>query len=72
MKLPAIREIAKKKGISVRNLGKIQLVRRIQSAEGACDCFATLRIRECGILDCIWRHDCSILHFRSCSFTTGF
>ena len=70
MKSSSIREIAKKKGIAVRNLGKIQLVRCIQKADGVRDCFATLSVRECSLIDCLWRNDCSILHFKSCSLDT--
>jgi hypothetical protein len=71
MKKPIIREIARNKGISVRNLSKIELVRRIQKAEDVSDCFATIRVRECSFMNCVWRHDCSILHFKSCTLTGG-
>ena len=69
MNKPAIRKIARNKGISARNLSKIELVRLIQKAEGFRDCFATFLVRECSTIKCAWRHDCSILHFKSCTLT---
>jgi len=60
MKIQDIREIAKKNGVRVRKLNKIELIRAIQKAEGNSDCFATPYVRECNQMNCLWREDCMI------------
>lgn len=60
MKIQDIREIAKKNGVRVRKLNKIELIRVIQKAEGNSDCFATPYVRECNQMNCLWREDCMI------------
>ena len=57
MKIQDIREIAKKNGVRVRKLNKIELIRAIQKAEGNSDCFATPYVRECNQMNCLWRED---------------
>lgn len=58
MKIEAIKEIAKTKGVS--NISKLkkkdELIRAIQLAEGNSDCFG--RIPDCLQMDCAWREDC--------------
>lgn len=58
MKIEAIKEIAKAKGVSsISKLKKKEeIIRAIQLAEGNTDCF--LRIQDCGIENCAWREDC--------------
>ena len=58
MKIQAIREIAKKKGVTAGKMEKTDLVRAIQRAEGNRDCFATQYVRECNQNSCLWRNDC--------------
>lgn len=53
-----IQEKAKKKGIELGDVGKTELIRAIQRAEGNVDCYATERVRTCGEEECIWRDDC--------------
>lgn len=60
MKIQDIREIAKKNGVRVRKLNKIELIRSIQKAEGNSDCFSTPYVRECNQMNCLWREDCMI------------
>lgn len=58
MKIEAIKEIAKVKGVA--NISKLkkkeEIVRAVQLVEGNTDCF--LRIPDCGQMDCAWREDC--------------
>jgi len=60
MKIQDIREIAKKNGVRVGKLNKIELIRAIQKAEGNSDCFAAPYVRECNQMNCLWREDCMI------------
>ncbi len=53
-----IKEIAIKKGIDPTAMGKTELIRAIQRAEGYSECFATKNINQCENLDCLWRGDC--------------
>lgn len=57
MKIQDIRAIAKKMGIKVEKLGKTELIRSIQKAEGNLTCYATSG-HECDQINCIWREDC--------------
>jgi hypothetical protein len=59
MKIQKIRQIAKKKNVNFGNVGKIDLIRAIQRAEGNADCFATKAINDCNELNCLWREDCN-------------
>ncbi len=58
MDILKIREKAKKIGIELGNMGKRELIRAIQRAEGNIDCYATERVRTCGEEECLWRDDC--------------
>jgi hypothetical protein len=58
MKIQDIREIARKNGVRVGRLNKIELIRAIQKTEGNEDCFATPYVRECNQMNCLWREDC--------------
>jgi len=58
VKVQDIRKIASKQGLKVGELGKLQLIRSIQKAEGNSECFATPYVRECGQMNCLWREDC--------------
>lgn len=58
MKMQAIREIAKLKGVAPAKLNKTMLINAIQKAEGNFDCYATPHVKECNQLRCIWRQDC--------------
>jgi len=58
VKMQAIREIAKQKGVAPAKLNKAMLINAIQKAEGNFDCFATPYVKECNQLRCIWRQDC--------------
>jgi len=51
-----IREKATKMGIEPLSMGKTELIRAIQRAEGNIDCFATAR--TCGEEKCIWWEYC--------------
>ena len=61
MKMQAIRDIAKQKGVAPAKLNKIMLINAIQKAEGNFDCFATPHVKDCNQLRCILRHDCIAL-----------
>ena len=58
MKLPEIREIARRFDIAPGSMKKGDLIRSIQCAEGNETCFGTKRMRECGQEGCLWRPDC--------------
>jgi hypothetical protein len=58
MQMKKIKEIAKKKGVNAGKMGRIELVRAIQRAEGNSDCFATVHVNECNQINCLWRADC--------------
>ena len=59
MKLPEIKELAVSMGLKPGKLGKCELIRTIQKAEGNFDCFSTGFSEECGQPDCLWRDDCN-------------
>jgi hypothetical protein len=61
VKIQAIRDIAKLKGVAPAKLNKTRLINAIQKAEGNYDCFATPYVKECNQLRCIWRYDCIAL-----------
>jgi hypothetical protein len=58
MKIQKIRELAKKKGVAAGKMGKTELIRAIQRAEGNNDCFAGDKVSDCDQLNCLWRGDC--------------
>lgn len=58
MKMQKIREIAKKKGVEAGKMGKTELIRAIQRAEGNKDCFAGENASGCDQVNCLWRADC--------------
>ena len=58
MKIDDVRKIAKKKGVRPGKLGKTELIRTIQKAEGNYDCHATSYAKECNQINCLWRTDC--------------
>jgi len=57
MKIADIAKKAKKLGINPVKMGKTELIRAIQKAEGNFDCFGTAG-DYCDQLGCIWRDDC--------------
>ncbi len=59
MKVDAIREIARKRGIKPGKLKKADLVRAVQAAEGNIACYETGRAGGCGQEQCLWRDDCN-------------
>lgn len=58
MKLREIREMARAMGVETKGIGRAELVRAIQRAEGNFDCFGTAVEEECDQENCIWREDC--------------
>lgn len=58
MNMHAIRQVAKAHHINPGKLPKTELIRKIQSAEGNFECYATATDGECDQLDCTWRVDC--------------
>jgi len=58
MKMQEIREIAKEKGVKAGKMGKTELIKTIQRAEGNNDCFAGNNVSGCDQLNCLWREDC--------------
>ena len=63
MHMPDIRKIALKMGLKFRNMGKTQLIRLIQRAEGNKACFGTQDTCDCDQLSCLWRADCAKAYF---------
>lgn len=58
MKMPEIKEIAKRHGIKPSGLTKSELVRAIQQVEGNVGCFASEHNGACDQVSCLWREDC--------------
>lgn len=50
--------MARAMGVSTKGIGKAELVRAVQRAEGNFDCFGTAVEGECDQEDCMWREDC--------------
>jgi hypothetical protein len=57
MTLEQIKEKAADLGILPGRMGKTDLIRAIQKAEGATGCFAT-GSEDCPYVDCCFREDC--------------
>ena len=51
-------DIAKRYLIFDDGQGEMQLIRRIQQAQGERACFATAEVKTCNQFDCCWREDC--------------
>lgn len=58
MKIQKIRSIAKGLGVVSDGLGKGEMIRAIQEAEGNFPCFGTAHEGRCDQCDCAWREDC--------------
>lgn len=58
MKMPEIKEIAKRHSIKLSGMNKGDLIRSIQQSEGNTQCFASERQGECDQVSCLWREDC--------------
>lgn len=58
MRIQQVRAIAKAKGVNSARMGKADLIRAIQRAEGNFDCFASAVDGYCDRGDCMWRGDC--------------
>lgn len=58
MDIKEIRRIAKGLGIGTKGMGKVDLIRAIQLAEGNFDCFGTAVDEECDQESCPWREEC--------------
>ncbi len=58
MELREIREMAKALGVDATGMGKAEVVRAVQRAEGEVDCYASAAAEECDQEDCMWREDC--------------
>lgn len=58
MHINIIRARAKDLGLKTGRIGKIDLVRNIQRAEGNFDCFATAFDGVCDQEGCLWREEC--------------
>ncbi len=59
MKVADIKKKAKGMGIEAGKLGKKDLVRAIQTAEGNPACFDS-GVRDCAQMKCCWRDDCQV------------
>ena len=58
MKIKDVRERAKAVGVKKTfGLSKVELIRRIQRAEGNFDCFGTA-VEHCDQFQCCFREDC--------------
>ena len=56
-KMAEVREMAKALGLKTGRKSKAGLIREIQLAEGAFDCFGTAG-GECEQTECVWREMC--------------
>jgi hypothetical protein len=58
MKIQKVRGYAKAKGVNSSRMGKGEIIRAIQGAEGNFPCFGTARDGFCDREDCVWKEDC--------------
>ncbi len=58
MKIQEIEAIAKNKGVKTAKMGRIELIRAIQKAEGNPECFGYGNADRCPQTDCLWMKDC--------------
>jgi len=58
MKIQKVRKIAKANGVNSSRMGKGEIIRAIQEAEGNFPCFGTARDGFCDREDCVWKEDC--------------
>jgi hypothetical protein len=58
MQMKKIKEIAATKGVIPGKMGRTELIRAIQRAEGNSACFATMHVNDCNQPKCLWRVDC--------------
>jgi hypothetical protein len=58
MKLEAVKQIAKKRGLQVTNMKKADIIRAIQCDEGNKACYNTHSAETCGQQHCLWKDDC--------------
>jgi len=61
IRMNELRKTAKTLGIKAKNLKKIELVKKIQKAEGNFDCFGTAK-SYCDQDACCFREDCLSLN----------
>ena len=57
MNIPAIRSVAKAKGVNSAGLKKGEIIRVVQRAEGDFDCFGSAVDGICDQERCAWRAD---------------
>lgn len=60
MKIQEIRTIAKNKGVKTTKMGKTEIIRAVQKAEGNTECYGTGMADKCEQIGCLWREDCLI------------
>ena len=60
MKLEAIRDMAKLRGLQTSKRTKCDLIKSIQKNEGNFDCYATAYAGICDQSNCLWREDCFV------------
>ncbi|MDA8325654.1 MAG: SAP domain-containing protein [Nitrospiraceae bacterium] len=58
MNIKKIMAIAKQQGVKTAKLGKTEIIRGIQKAEGNFDCYGSAVSGFCDQTDCLWREDC--------------
>ena len=58
MKLEAIRDMAKLRGLQTNRRAKADLIKSIQRHEGNFDCYASAYAGVCDQHGCLWRKDC--------------
>lgn len=58
MNIQDIRSMAKERGLGTARMGKADMIRAIQRAEGNFDCFGTAGNGFCDQAGCTWMEDC--------------
>jgi len=58
MNMQEVRKIAKDYQIKTAKMGKAELIKMVQKAQGHFDCFGTPLMGECDQMECMWRSDC--------------
>lgn len=58
MRIQDVRAVAKQRGINSARMGKADIIRAIQSAEGNFACYSSASDGICDQAGCAWRDDC--------------
>lgn len=58
VKMQQVRAMAKRLGVNIGGLGKVEAIRKIQRSEGNFDCFGRAATGYCDQTECVFYDDC--------------